>query len=136
MALTANRNLDHYVDQTLRTLKVGGGERIFKGSLVSVDSSGYAAPLAAGEKFVGIAYDEADNTAGADGAKSVKLFTEGDFQHALASIAVTDIGLPVYASADDTITKTAASNSFVGWIVDVAGTNLAIIRITPFAAAP
>ena len=61
MALSADREVDLFVDQELRTFKVGGGETIYKGGFVSVDASAYAAPLAAGEPFVGLAYAGVDN---------------------------------------------------------------------------
>ncbi len=132
MALTADREVDHFVDQELRSFKVGGAETIYKGSFVSVDSSGYAAPLAAAETFVGLAYDQADNSAGSDGDKSVKCYTQGDFELALAGAAITNIGDAVYASDDGTLTFTSTSNSFVGFMVDLVSSGVIILRIAPF----
>ena len=40
MALTKNREVDHYVDQELRTLGVGAAKNIFKGALVGSSSAG------------------------------------------------------------------------------------------------
>ncbi len=109
------------------------GETNYKGSLVSVDASGYAAPLAAGETFVGIAFEGCDNSAGSDGDKSVRVYTLGDFEHALSGATVTDIGAPVFASGDDTLTLTAAGNSFVGRCVDVPASGTIILRLQPLA---
>ena len=133
MALTADRELAHYVDQQLRSFQVGGAETIYKGGFVSVDASGYAAPLAAGETFVGIAFEACDNSGGSDGDKSVRCYTQGDFEHALSGAAVTNIGDAVYASADDTLTFTSTSNSFVGYMVDLVSSGTIILRIQPFA---
>lgn len=132
MALTKNRNIDHYPDQQLRSFKVGGGETIFKGSFVSVDASGYSAPLGAAETFIGIAFEECDNSDGSDGDKSIRCYTQGDFEHALSGAAVTNIGDAVYASADDTLTFTSTSNSFLGYCVDVLSSGVIILRIAPF----
>jgi hypothetical protein len=111
---------------------VGGGETIYKGGFVSVDASGYAAPLAAGETFVGLAYEGCDNNAGADAAKSVCCYTLGDFQHALSGAAITNIGDAVYASDDGTLTFTSEANSFVGYCVDLVSSGVIILRIAPF----
>ena len=135
MALTANRDVDHYVDQELRSLQVAAGAHIYKGAFVGL-SSGYARPLVAGDRFVGIAYEEMDNTGGAAGAQSVRLYTLGDFGHALSGAAVTNIGSPVYASADNTLTFTSTSNSYVGYAVDVLATGEIILRLDSFKTAP
>ena len=129
MALTADLEIAHFVDQELRTFKVGGGETIYKGGFVSVDSSGYAAPLAAGEPFVGLAYAGADNSAGSDGDKSVKVYTVGDFEVTLSGAAVTDIGRAVFASADDTLTFDGNGNSYVGIVEDWISSGKIILRL-------
>ena len=135
MALTANRDVDHYVDQELRSLRLAAGAHIYKGAFVGL-SSGYARPLAAADRFVGIAYEEMDNTGGAAGDKSVRLYTLGDFGHALSGAAVANIGSAVYASADNTLTLTSSGNSYVGFVVDVPATGEIIVRLDSFKTAP
>ena len=135
MALTANREVDHYVDQELRSLQLATGAHIYKGAFVGL-SSGYARPLAAGDRFVGIAYEEMDNTGGAAGDKSVRLYTLGDFGHVLSGAAVSNIGSAVYASADNTLTFTASGNSYVGFAVDVPAAGEIILRLDSFKTAP
>jgi hypothetical protein len=130
MALTANRELDRYVDQELRTLPVKGSTRIYKGALVGLDAStGCARGLVAGDAFAGVAYEEADNSGGLDAATSVRVYTVGDFEHALASASRTNNGAAVYASADNTLTLTSSGNSAVGRQVDVPATGKIILRI-------
>ncbi len=134
MPLTANRDLDHYVDQELRTLPVAAAKRIFKGAFVGLTSAGYAQPLVAGDPFVGIAYEEADNTTGANGAMSVRVYTLGDFGHAVSGATLADIGRPVFASADNTLTFTAAGQSYAGIVQDVPSNGQIILRIDPCRA--
>ncbi len=131
MALTANQDVDHYVDQELRSLQVAAAAHIYKGGLVGVTTGGYAQPLIAGDAFAGIAYEEIDNTSGAAGDVSVRVYTQGDFGVTLAGAAVTDIGRPVFGSADDTFTFTGAANSFVGVVQDFISANTIIVRIDP-----
>ena len=136
MALTANRDLDHYIDQELRTFKVAGSTHIYKGALIGLNTSGYARPLVAGDPFVGIAYEEIDNSSGANGDLSVRVYTLGDFGHALAGASQAQVGDAVYASADDTLTFTAAGNSYVGVAVDVPSSGNIVLRLDVLRTAP
>jgi len=130
MALTANREVSHFVDQELRTFQAAAVS-IFKGALVGLNGSNYARGLVAGDGFVGISYEDCLNSAGSAGDKSVRVYTLGDFEHALAGAALTDIGRPVFASADNTLTFTAAGNSYVGIVQDVPSSGTIILRIDP-----
>src|SRR6266496_3795555 len=108
-------------------LPVKASTKIYQGSAVGL-SSGYARPLVAGDLFVGFAEKQADNSAGANGAINVKLFDEGKVEKTITSVAVTDQGAPVFASDSDTYTLTAGSNSLVGVVQRVSGTDLAVIK--------
>lgn len=130
MALTRNRELDRYVDQELRTLPVGAAKHIYKGALVGI-SGGYAQPLSAGDAFAGIAYEEADNSDGAAGAETIRLYTQGDFEFPLTAATVAHAGRPVFASADDTLTFTGAANSYVGTVQQVPASGEIVLRIDP-----
>ena len=131
MALTANREVDHFIDQELRSFQVAASIHIYKGGFVGLSSTGYAQPLVAGNPFVGIAYEEMDNASGADGDVSVRVYTLGDFGHALAAAAIADVGRPVFASSDDTLTFNGAANTYVGVVQDLVKTGEIILRIDP-----
>src|SRR5262245_27201398 len=131
MALTANREINRYVDQELRSYRVAGGAHVFKGALVGLNrSSGYARPLAAGDLLVGIAYEEIDATGLSSGDRSVRVFTQGDFVMAVATSTILSVGRPVFASADDTLTFSIAGGlTYVGRCIDVPADGTAIVRI-------
>ncbi len=131
MALTANSEVDHYVDQELRTYKVAATTTIYKGALVGLKTDGYARGLVAGDKLVGLAYEKIDNSAGSDGDLSVRVFTIGDFELTLTGATIASLGRPVFASADGTLTFTAHGGSYVGTVIDVPATNTIILRIDP-----
>jgi len=135
MALTVNRNVDHYIDQELRSFAVGAAKRVFRGGFVGLAATGYAQPLVAGDSFAGLAYEEADNSAGAAGAKSVRVYTQGDFHLTLAGATIAHIGRPVFASADDTLTFTANGNSYAGFVQDVPASGEIILRLDVGAKA-
>jgi hypothetical protein len=131
MALSANREVDRYVDQELRTVPVKASTHIYKGALVGL-TGGYARGLVAGDAFAGIAYEEADNSGGSDGTISVRVFTLGDFEHALASASRANNGAAVYASDDATLTLTSTNNSLVGRQVDVPSSGKIVLRLRPW----
>jgi hypothetical protein len=115
---------------------VKGVAKVYKGAFVGL-SGGYARPLIAGDPFAGIAYEEADNTSGSDGAVFVRVFTLGDFELPLVGAARTNNRSALFASDDQTLTGTASGNSFVGNQIDVPATNRVLLRIqvtpTPLA---
>lgn len=133
MPLTANRDLPRYVDQELRALKVKASTHVHRGAHVGIDrATGLIRPLAAGDLFAGVAYEECDNSAGADGARACRVYTQGDFNAALAGAAQTDVGKPVFASDDGTLTFAGGGNaSYVGRCVDVPTSGEIILRIEP-----
>lgn len=128
MALTANREAQRYVDQELRSYAVAAAAHVYKGAFVGL-SGGYARGLVAADTFVGIAYEEADNSSGADGDKSVRVYTMGDFQLPLSGAAITDIGADLYASDDETLTLTSTGNSLVGKVVGFISSGVIVARL-------
>ncbi len=132
MALSANTNINRYVDQQLRTVQVKGSTTIYRGSLVSLErSSGYARPLNAADMFLGVAYGQCDNSSGSNGDMEATVFTQGDFEMSLAGAARTDIGKPVFASDDATLSFAGNGKSYVGYVVDSPASGSIILRIDP-----
>ncbi len=129
MPLTKNREVDHLVDQETRTYAVAASTQIFKGAFVGLASTGYARPLVAGDPFVGIAYGAQDNSAGSNGDKDVQVYTLGDFSLALSGAVVGDLGRPVFASADDTLTFDGDGNSYVGVVKGIMATATIALRL-------
>jgi len=132
MALTANREVNRYVDQELRSYPVKGSTHIYKGSLVGLDANGYTRPLSAGDQAVGLAYEEMNNSTATDGKVDIRVFTQGDFVHALQGAARSNIGDAVYASDEETLTFTSTNNSLVGVVVDCPASNEIILRLSPY----
>ena len=131
MALTENRDVDHFVDQELRSFQIDAAKHVFKGGFVGLAPTGYARSLVAGDPFVGIAYEEVDNTAGAAGALTVRVYTLGDFGLAMAGTTIADVGKPVFGSADDTLSFTATGNSYLGVVEDLISAGEIMLRIDP-----
>lgn len=91
---------------------------IYKGSAVSVNSSGYARALNTSDGFfAGFALQKVDNSAGSAGDLNVPVRRRGIVQLAITSAAITDVDKRVYASDDATFTFTQGSNIPIGTVV-------------------
>lgn len=100
--------------------KVAAGAKIYAGSIVCVNASGYAAPGAdtAGFKFVGIAGEQADNSSGANGDITVRVRRKGIFRLTASGMAITDICAAVKVSDDQTVAKTTTNSVACGTIAE------------------
>jgi hypothetical protein len=108
-------------DVKLHNKGVAAATKIYQGSLVVKNASGYAAPATAatGLTALGRAEETVDNTAGSNGALKIEiaggiyLWDNGE------SITIASIGAPAYANDDHTIYTTSTGRSQVGVIYDV-----------------
>lgn len=124
MALSADTNRVFEVG-TITTVPVKASSQIYLGSAVGF-VSGYARALVAGDDFAGFALENKLGTT--DGAVNCAVSPSGQVSLSISSIAVTDIGKPVYASADGTFTLTQTSNSKIGTVSRWVSTGVAIVR--------
>lgn len=117
MALSSNTPRRLTADSTHRTLvPVIADDIVYQGAYLSI-SSGRAAPLAAGDDFIGIALSFADNAGGAAGAVDVEVCQRGQLVGvSVAGSSATSFGAVVYASDDGTLTLTSTSNSKIGFV--------------------
>lgn len=91
---------------------------IYNGAAVGQSSSaGTGRPLVAGDDFLGFCVEQCDNSAGAAGAKLIKVFTSGVVWLTVTSgDNIDDLTDTVYASDDDTFVKASTGNSAIGKI--------------------
>jgi hypothetical protein len=94
---------------------------VYEGAMIGDNGAGYGRPLVAGDKFLGHNIEQVDNTLGAAGAKNIRHRT-GKYRMVCNLVGlITDVGQPVYASDDATLSMyagiTTTKNSYVGKIV-------------------
>ena len=124
-ALTKDRNTVRR-DGVQFSDPVAAATRIFAGSLVCLNASGYAVPGATSTtlKARGVAQEQVDNSAGAAGDLRIET-RRGVFPFANSTstdeITRADIGATAYIVDDQTVAKTSATNtrSVAGVIRDV-----------------
>lgn len=137
MSLSANAHVvvkevpaTYYMDYIVKS-----GVTVYQGALLAIEaSSGHVircvAKTTPPHRFAGIATEYVVG----DGVKTCRVQVSGVFQFALGSAAITDIGAPVYASADDTLTLTVGAPNIcvlVGAIVQYVTTDTVLIAIAP-----
>lgn len=108
MALSADSPRDYGIGD-ISEHPVLASTKIYEGAAVVVDGNGWAKPLAVNLEFVGFAQRQADNSAGANGDKKVKVNRHGLIQLAVTGVDATKVGEAVYASDDNTFTLTKAT---------------------------
>lgn len=108
---------------------------IFEGAAVGENASGYARPLVAGDVFLGFAKEKVDNSTGSAGDKRVKVRPRGFAELPVASLAITDNDLAdVFASDDDTFTKSSTGNSLIGYVSRFVSTGVGVVYFDSYLA--
>ena len=127
MALSANTALT-FIRGEQSEAPVKGSTTVYEGAMLG-ETSGYVRGLVAGDLFRGHATEYVDNSSGSDGDLTVKrMCGRYRLEVTLSSVALTNVGDQVYASADDTLTLTPGSNTRVGVVDRYVTTDTAIVE--------
>jgi hypothetical protein len=117
-ALTAPRITKMLADKSKRVFPVAAGVVCWEGGMVALSGVGSAAvagpaTAATGLKIVGVADGNADNRLGIAGAVTVDADLGAFLVNNDASdpVTIADIGNAVYASDDNTVSKTSATGT-------------------------
>jgi hypothetical protein len=117
------------VDPLIREYPVIAADIIYRGAYVGVNPAGYLKPFEPGDMFVGIAYEESDNSAGAAAATTCRVWVEGDFELALTSAALTDIGAPIFCTDDNTLARSGHPDAWMGTVRHYERSGFAVIHL-------
>jgi len=100
---------------------------IYTGAAVGENGAGYARPLVAGDRFLGFAQEQADNSDGAAGALSITVAKRGSIQLSVSGLAITDVGLPVYASDDAVFSLSPVGGTFIGFVSRYVSAGIGVV---------
>jgi len=112
MALSADTPLSSRGLGNKYRYPVAASATIYQGSIVMIDSAGYARPAAASVTNAGcpgIAVAGQDNASGSAGALFVEV-QEGEFLLGCTSVAQSCVGDIAYANSDNAVDETQSSN--------------------------
>lgn len=125
-----------------RDVGVIASDIIYQGAAVGDNGSGYARPLSGGDKFLGFADYQVDNSAGAAGAKSVRCRRRGSVKLSVSGAVITDVGQPVYATDDDTFVFLPTSASYIGRVSAFVSSGVVVVdfdadnAVDPYGDSP
>ena len=135
MAATKSRALSVKSVQTAQrnTYPIKAGAHIFADCFVGMEAaSGYARALVAGDKCLGLATMEVDNTSGANGDLTIEVIHGEQVQMPVSAAVITSVGSQVYASDDQTAQlSSAASASKCGWVREFVNGTTCWVQLTP-----
>lgn len=130
LAANANRTYEG-ADRGRNEFAVIAADIIYAGAAVGlVAGTGHARPLAAGDRFAGVAESKADNAAGAAAAINVRVIDQGKIQLAVTGAVITDGGQPVYATDDDTFVFLPTAAVFVGYVQRFVSAGVVIVEFS------
>lgn len=124
-------------ESAVQSYRIKASTKIFKGSFVGV-VGGYLAPMAhatGSMTFVGVAYENVDNSAGSDGDRSARVIKTGSFIANAAAgytAAQADVGSEMYANTDNEVQKATGglTNQYkIGSIVEFVSSTKVRIRV-------
>lgn len=103
---------------------------VYKGSLVSATTGGYAQPASDSNQdlFLGVAAEKADNSSGSNGDIQVRIWKKGTFEFVMSGAAQANIGDPAYVVDDQTVATTTTNGILAGYIVGIES-GIARVRI-------
>lgn len=135
MAVTANQVVKRQGrDGKIAAVGVAASKTIYEGTFVYLDAGGDATDVIvdANTVFAGVAREQVDNSSGADGEKTVEVWTDGDFEWTIGgTLADSEIGTNVYGTDNFACNQTATGQPALGKLMDrVNGSDtVGIIRI-------
>jgi len=130
MAAATKNNTVTYETALINEFGLAASEKVFNGTFIGDNGSGYARPLVAGDRFLGISQDYVDNSNGSAGDLNIKVRFDCFAVWILSSLAIDDVGKDVYATDDLTLTLTKGSNTRVGYVHRWKETGVGIIHFT------
>jgi len=119
-ALTDNLATESRGELKLRDIPVAASTTIYAGSMVMVDSAGYATPAAAevtNNNVAGVAKEKYDNSSGSAGDvwATVQM---GSFRLAGTSLVQGNVGEVVYAEDDQTVDDAQSANEPIAGVLE------------------
>jgi len=118
----------------LKAYKVKAATKIFAGAMVAIDATGFAVPAddADGLRVVGAAYQQADNSLGADGA--IMVLVEAPIIALFNAVSITQamVGQVMYVVDDNTFDDALGTNAIkAGRLVEFVSATSGWIEIEP-----
>lgn len=131
MTLAANKPRSYELGER-NDLTLVASTQIFEGAAVGiVKSTGLARSLQSTDRFGGFAEQRVDSTAGADFrwyGTMVSVVDEGEVELSVTGATITDVGLPVYATDEDTFSLSPVGGVFIGFVKRYVSSGVIVVE--------
>jgi len=120
-------------EKKIRSYPVAASTTIYQGTLVVLNDSGYltSATGTTSQRFVGIASEGVDNSAGSNAGEYCKVYQGGDvFELTTSGATLPMEGRPVYAADNQTVSF-AGGNTFCGYCKEYVSATKIYVDIEP-----
>ncbi len=139
MALSANAIVESRGEGGIVALGLKTATTMFRGAIAGIEAAtGFLRPATATatpDRRGGIVREGLASGSAASGSVLCEVYTEGEFLLTGSGFAQTDVGLAVYASDDNTITKTSTNNMLLGTITRFVSSTQVWVKLLPFGVA-
>lgn len=126
--LAANKQRTYQLENK-NELPTIAADILYQGAAAGIQATtGLIRPLVAGDRFAGFVEAKADNSTGAAAAINGNLVKRLRIQLAITGLVITDVGLPVYATDDDTFTLSPVGASFIGFVDRFVSSGIGIVE--------
>lgn len=101
---------------------------IYEGAAVGISpAAGHARPLTNVDRFGGFAEQKVDNSSGAAAAINVSVIQSGEIILPVSGAVITDIGVAVYATDDDTFSFSPVGGVFIGFVKRFVSSGIVVV---------
>lgn len=139
MAVTANQ-LQQRADGLTIGYPVAASTRLYQGTLVFINASGYADDDTASgvNGFAGVNKVDTDNSSGSNGDLTADIITEGDFVLTGSGFSQASVGQRAYATDNYTVTTTASTSGavLIGTVTRYISSTSVAVAIDPDESGP
>jgi hypothetical protein len=133
MAVTANQLIKKQ-DGCLQSYPVAASTHIYQGTLVFINSTGYADDDTASgaNRFAGVAKFEVDNSSGANGDLTVEVNETGEYELTVSSMTQAKVSTDAYATDNYTVVSGYSANGVkIGKLNGYVSSTKGIVAIEP-----
>ena len=137
-ALTAAYDRDRKDGEVQSVPLDGAADVFYKGAMICNDTSGYAVPGTdtTGYYFRGVAVETVTQASSVtDGTNELRVEKTGEWEFAIATFAITDVGAVVYCIDDNTVGLTGVGSDYVavGKVSEYVSATIARVCIDGYA---
>ena len=137
-ALATDKEVAEKSAEDIQIVPIAAATTIYKGALCMINAAGYLAPCTptATSQFAGVAAEGKNNSAGAAGDLSARVYRHGRFAVVAAGQTQANVGDAAYAADDQTIGSSTTNAQYVGTVCEFVSATEVRVDISSATGTP